>query len=262
MKSLESDSVDLILTSPPYEDARTYGGHSWKVKYLHRLGTESFRVLKSGGIVCIVIWGPVREYIKGRGTERSVSAFQMILDWRKIGFRFLDALAYGRLGVPGEYKGRFRCDWEICPVFIKPGAPHTVEKHRIAKKSRYVKRGLTSSRRSNGSMYKRKASGHNINFGVTNPSTFWWYGSVGHGHDPSCSTGHPATFSEAFARDVVRVFSNEGDLVIDPFVGSGTTGVVSLQERRRFLGFDVWKEAISIARRRIRKCLEMKPLFG
>lgn len=79
----------------------------------------------------------------------------------------------------------------------------------------------------------------------------WWYGSVGHGQDPSSSIGHPATFAEAFALDAVTVWSNPGDLVVDPFAGSATVGRACIDLGRRFVGAEQIPKYHAIGLRRL-----------
>lgn len=255
LRTLKKRSVALVCTSPPYEDARTYGGvgEGWKAKRdLHRLGKALLRVLRPGGVVAIVISAPVREYRKGFGTERGTSHLDLVRRWRKLGFRYLDTIVYGRIGAPGKWPERLRNDWEPIHVFAKPGAAITCHHSTLAIEADSItKRSTCTIRKKDGTMSRSKVGGLNVEFGLRNPGTLWWYGQIGGGNDPSTATGHPAVFAERMACDIVRVYSNEGDLVIDPFTGSGTTGVAAIRYGRRFWGCDKWKKAVRMARQRL-----------
>ena len=91
-------------------------------------------------------------------------------------------------------------------------------------------------RMADGRMRLSASPGGKEDSGVCHRGSVWSYGPVGHGHDPSASTGHPATSAEAFALDAVQVWSNPGELVLDPFAGSATVGRACIDMGRRFVG--------------------------
>jgi hypothetical protein len=163
-------------------------------------------------------------------------------EWAALdGWRLSQVLAYGRNGTPGEYHGRFRRDHEPLLVFHRDGAAHVCNKDVLAVAAAHPPHagpGATATER-DGS---KRAGGHASRESfraIRHRGSVWHYGSVGNGHDPSSSTGHPATFAEAFARDAVRVWSNPGDLVCDPFSGSGTTARACVDLSRHFVGAEV-----------------------
>lgn len=100
MSLAAATNCDLVFTSPPYENARTYGNDvSWTFEDYQRLGDAAYAALKPGGNVLMVLNGPVRQWRKGKGTERSFMPFKVMLDWaERIGFRVPDRLVYGRRG--------------------------------------------------------------------------------------------------------------------------------------------------------------------
>ena len=265
LRTLKRNSVALALTSPPYEDSRLYGDakDSWRAKRdLRRLGRELLRVLKPGGVAAIVISAPIRAYRDGYGTERGTSHIDLVRWWRKLGFRYIDTIVYGRIGAPGKWPERLRNDWEPLHIFAKPGAAITCHHSTLAIEADATpKRGTCTVRKKDGTMNRSKIGGENVEYGLRNPGTLWWYGQIGGGNDPSTATGHPAVFAERMACDIVRVFSTEGDLVIDPFVGSGTTGVAASRYHRRFWGCDKWAKAVKMARKRIGGAAGIPTLF-
>lgn len=240
---------DLILTSPPYHDARTvdaYGTAAWTMQDDRDLGDAVFAALKPGGHCLLVIDAPVREWRKGVGTERGLQPWRLLLDWAdRVGLRAVDRLAYGRLGLRGAYSGRFRNDWEPMLWFQRPGAKGFFDKTPLNAPAKHPTRwaaGMSaSSRTSDGTFYKRGASGEAIEQGVMRRGTFWDYGAVGKGCSGSPAletTGHPARFPLRLAADAVACFCPPDGLVVDPFLGSGTTMVAALQAGRRFTGGD------------------------
>ena len=233
---------DLVLTSPPYDDARTYGAAvSWAMDDYRVLGDAVFAALAPGGHCLMVLDGPVREWRKGFGTERSFTPWRVMLDWaERVGFRVPDRLAYGRHGVPGAYYGRFRNDWEPLLWFQRPGARGCFDRWPLVEKAKYDGRGGTGGNRTRaGDIETRRRSGRAVEEGVRHRGTYWNYGSVGSGRDPiGEATDHPARFFLPFAEDAVHCFCRPDGLVVDPFVGSGTSLVAAVRHGRRFVGGD------------------------
>jgi len=243
---LADGSVRLILTSPPYDNARTYEGTNEPVDF-GALARFALRVLCPGGVMAMVLDGPCRD---GR---QSITPYRVICEWSALeGWHFHQFLVYGRGGVPGNTKGWFRRDHEPLLVFVREGGEQVCAKERIAGTTPHVKSGRTK-RSAAGAMVRS----HGVeDSGISHRGSVWWYGNIGIG--PSADTGHPATFAEAFARDAVDVWSNPGDLVCDPFAGSATVGRACEDLGRRFVGAERVPKyhAIGMAR------LAQRGLFG
>jgi DNA modification methylase len=239
--------VDLIVTSPPYCDARTasaYGtAEPWREEQYKTLGDACFSALKPSGHAIVNVDAPIREWRAGFGTERGFHAWRMMLDWaERVGFRVPDRLAFGRHGLPGAYSGRFRNDWEPLLWFQKPGTDGYFNKEILDAPSPYGGGGVTTQRRADGTMYSRVASGAAVDGGITRRGTLWSYGGTGHGQSGSAdleATGHPARYPLRLALDVVACFSPDGGLVCDPFVGSGTSAVACAMLKRNVIGGDI-----------------------
>ncbi len=223
---LADASVRLILTSPPYDNARTYEGTNEPVDFA-ALARFCLRALVPGGTLAMVLDGPCEN------GKQSITPYRVICEWAALsGWFFHQFLAYGRSGVPGNTKGWFRRDHEPLLVFVKEGGEQVCAKDRIATRTMHVKSART--KRTAGGAVVRSHNGEDS--GAHHRGSVWWYGAGGNGHDPSASTGHPATFAEAFARDAVDVWSNPGELVCDPFAGSATVGRACEDLGRRFVG--------------------------
>jgi len=232
-------AADLVLTSPPYCDARTYGAAvSWGDEDYAALGDAVFAALRPGGHALINVDAPVREWRKGYGTERGFHPWRLMLDWaERVGFRVPDRLAFGRLGLPGEYAGRFRNDWEPLLWFQRPGSSNHHQPPRD--RARTTKQaGRSTSRRRDGSQRQRQKNPHN---GYVRRGTAWNYGNVGSGFVVTdiANAGHPARWPYRLARDIIRCFCPPDGIACDPFLGAGTSLVAALEHGRRFIGGDL-----------------------
>jgi len=238
--------VDLVVTSPPYCDARTasaYGtAEAWREEQYKALGDACFAALKPGGHAIVNVDAPVREWRKGFGTERGFHAWRLMLDWaERVGFRVPDRLAFGRGGLIGEYKGRFRNDWEPLLWFQKPGAAGYFDKGALDEPTKYTT-GTGGGRNPDGSMRVRPKSGDAVSRGVKRRGTLWEYGTTGYGHSGSAdleATGHPARYPLRLALDVVACFSPPAGIACDPFMGSGTSAVACAMLGRSVIGGDI-----------------------
>lgn len=236
--------VDLVLTSPPYDAARTYGhGVSFTFEDYQALGDGILSALKPGGQALVNLSGPVRDSPRG-GTERSLTPWRVLLDWvDRVGLRSPDVLAYGRMGMPGAYAGRYRQDWEPLLWFVRPGETPYFDKNSIADDA--VRGGYANlqanSRHKDGSLSVRSATGWAAEHGKRQRGTLWWYGAVGHGHGDTEleATGHPARFDFRLAKDVVVAHCPPTGTVCDPFTGSGTTALAAVSLGRSFVGGDL-----------------------
>jgi site-specific DNA-methyltransferase (adenine-specific) len=237
--------ADLIAFSPPYCDARTYGMNvSWDHADYAALGDAVFGALKPGGHALVNVDAPVREWRPGFGTERGFHPWRMMLDWaERVGFRVPDRLAFGRMGLPGAYGGRFRNDWEPLIWLQRPGAVGYFDRSPLQKDSAggpYV--GGTNRSASRDGWVDDVWAGDCAERGVTNRGTLWDYGPMGNGHTGAPdieAQDHPARWPYRLARDIVVCFCPPGGLVVDPFVGAGTTAAAAVGEGRRFIGGDL-----------------------
>ena len=123
LPTIPSNSIDLVVTSPPYDNLRSYGGYSL---CLHTLGIELFRVVKDGGVVVMVIQDQTKNRCK------TLTSFKTIIDWCDTGFNLFETLIYQRQGTEGAWwSKRFRVDHEYIPVFFKGKSPNYFNKEPI-----------------------------------------------------------------------------------------------------------------------------------
>lgn len=245
MRAKERGGVDLIATSPPYACARTYGaGVDWSMADYAAFGDAAFDALKPGGWLLLNLDAPVREWRKGFGTERGLHPWRVMLDYAdRIGFRVPDRLAFGRLGVPGEYKGRFRNDWEPLLWFQRPGGAGYFDKTVLDSKAKQSMAGVVArSREVDGSQYVRAMTGDAVARQIRRRGTLWDYDNVTQGCTGATDIErerHPARWPYRLAVDIVGCFAPPGGLVVDPFVGAGTTAAAAVALGRAFVGGDL-----------------------
>lgn len=218
--------IDLTVTSPPYDNLRTYNGslNDWSDKKWRAIIAELFRITKDGGVV---VWVVGDATINGSETGTS---FRQALWAMECGFRLHDTMLYKKAnpGIAGSnycYLNVF----EYMFVFSK-GRPASVNFIRDRKN---VRSGMTTAgatRRSVDGETSATKRFEQAEYGKR--FNIWEYATGGRGID------HPAVFPEALARDHILSWSNEGDTVFDPFTGSGTTGKMAVESNRRFVGIE------------------------
>lgn len=242
---LPDGSVDLTVTSPPYDNLRTYNGtlNDWTPEKWQAIIRELFRVTKQGGVV---VWIVADATINGSETGTS---FRQALYAMECGFRLHDTMIYQKVNpVPNEVGFRYQAAFEYMFVFSK-GKPATFNPLKVpcAMFGKVKpKRDGKQFRQADGSM--KAAHGLKYNKPEKFRHNIWQYTLTG-------AREHPAAFPEALARDHIVSWSNPGDVVLDPFLGSGTTGKMAILEGRRFIGIEREPNYFDIARRRIEDAL-------
>ena len=234
--------ADLVFTSPPYADARTYGmGCNWTDADYAALGDAVFAALKPGGHALINVDAPVREWRKGFGTERGFHPWVLMLDWaRRVGFRVPDWIVFGRYGTVGAFPTRFRNDKEPLLWFQKPGDSGFFFPIKDKNSSKIRQIGQRETRTRQGEKTAVRVT-------VESPDEVyrgdvWAYGAVGKyktGAPDIEAENHPARWPFKLAEDIVRCFCPPGGLAVDPFVGAGTSAVAALEHGRLFHGGDL-----------------------
>jgi DNA modification methylase len=241
LAAMPAESVDLVVTSPPYDDLRTYGGHSWDFP---RLAGELSRVLKTGGVI---VWN-VADATKN-GSETLTSLRQAIHFKDVCGLNVHDTMIFKRSHPPLTHN-RYEQEWEYCFVLSKgkPKAWNPIKvNHSESTKERM--RYVSNKHMLRGSDGKRDVrSLKGIPDGGRIKGNVWEY-------SPSDLTGdtvnHPAVMHKGLASDHIQSWSNPGDVVLDPFAGSGTTLKAAKELGRRFIGIEINPEYVAICHRRL-----------
>ncbi|MBN2094710.1 MAG: site-specific DNA-methyltransferase [Candidatus Aenigmarchaeota archaeon] len=244
MKLLPKNSVDLVVTSPPYDGVRVYKGNL--TFDLHATGEQIYRVLKEGGVAVMVIQDQTKDFGK------SLTTFKTVLDWcDNLGFKLFECLIYRKHGVEGAWwKQRFRVDHEYMPVFLKGKKPQYFDKEPIKIPSKHGGKVMKGSgnRRTDGTTtctVKRPINGMKC------PGTVWEYLMAGDKNP--LKRQHPAVFPDKIPCDCIKVFCPPKGIVLDPFMGCGSTAVAAKRLGRNFLGFDSVQEYCDLAHRRLKE---------
>lgn len=242
MKDIPDKSVDLTVTSPPYDNLRTYNGNieQWSLEKFKAIAKELYRVTKQGGVV---VWVVGDATINGSETGTS---FRQALFFMECGFRLHDTMIYRKTNYVPLTHNRYEQEFEYMFVFSK-GKPNTFNPIKIPCKTAGAKTsGRTFYQTNNQNI---PTAGHK-----NNPvSDFKQKGNVWDLSTNAGIKGHPAQFPEQLANDHIVSWSNEGDTVLDCFMGSGTTGKMALLNRRNFIGIELDKTYFNIAKERIEK---------
>lgn len=257
LKRMDDDSVDLVVTSPPYEDVRTYGiaydrtGEEWvdwaKERYL-----ECVRVCR--GLVAWVVEGKTRSF------RYSMTPFLLAADLHRAGVRFRHPCIYKRNGIPGSGgPDWFRNDWELILCSSKGKLPFS-DNTACGEPPKFAPGGRASHRRPDGTRVyyntERDADGNLVvnNWtqpDIANPGNVIDCGAVGGGNmgDTICHENE-APFPEDIPERFIRSCCPPDGVVLDPFIGSGTTAKVALRFGRRCIGIDLRPSQLDLTRRR------------
>jgi site-specific DNA-methyltransferase (adenine-specific) len=247
----EDSCVDLFITSPPYDNLRNYKGYTFDYKPIIK---ELYRTTKEGGVA---IWIISDATINGSETG---SSFKQALYFMECGFNLHDTMIFRKKNpIPQIYRKRYNNEFEYMFVFSK-GVVKTHNPLMID--------CLHAGLELNGTTYKNYSKNDQIRKKMANPvknqkikGNIWDY-VVGKNKEDQEAKGHPAPFPCKLAEDHILSWTNEGDLVVDPMCGSGTTCKVAQAQNRRFIGIDISEEYCAIARSRlIGKATPQKTLF-
>ena len=243
-ESIPDASIDLVVTSPPYDNLRTYGGHTWDFE---GLAAELWRTIKPGGVV---VWVVNDATVDGSETGTS---FRQALHFKEIGFRLHDTMIWERAGSFPE-TNRYHPAFEYMFVLSKD-APSSVN---ILKDRQVTNAGQVQKAR-----MERQPDG-----AIRRPDRVFVYADTGARYNvwkiksgygnataDTFTHNHPAIFPEALARDHILSWSNEGDTVLDPFSGSGTTIKMARLMGRKGIGIEIHQDYCDIAVERLRQKL-------
>ncbi len=237
MKLLEDKCIDLTVTSPPYDDLRSYKGCKWNFDIFKQIANELYRVTKDSGVVVWIVGDKTKN-----GSETGTS-FKQALYFKEIGFNLHDTMIY-QSDKPPLNHNRYEQKFEYMFVFSK-GKPKTfnpiMEDCKYAgssKKTRTFRQNGTNLEPTHGKgeVKKQKIKGN-----------VWIY-STGYNKSTSDKIAfkHPAIFPEKLCEDHIKSWSNEGDLVMDIFAGSGTVRKMCKLNNRNYIGFEIAKEYVDI----------------
>jgi len=241
VKDWPDNCVDLVVTSPPYGKLRDYKGYDFNFKLIAK---QLFRIIKRGGMV---VWIVGDETIDGNETGNS---FRQALYFKKIGFSLHDTMIYAKRGFSNPSNNRYHQIFEYMFVLskgkLKTFNPikdrRNIEKHR----------GGDTKRQKDGTMLKGNKGGSILDY-FGQRYNIWNY-KIGGGNVSTnrIAHEHPAIFPEKLAADHIISWSNENNIVLDPFCGSGTTCVATKMLGRKYIGIDISEKYCKISRKRLK----------
>lgn len=246
MKKLSDESIDIIVTSPPYEKLRAYNGYSFDFE---NIAKEIFRIMKKGGVV---VWVVSDSVLKGKinGTTESGISFRQALYFKDIGFNIHDTMIYSKKGSSLPDPTRYFQKFEYMFVLSK-GKPKTINLIKDRKNKSVGKPKTTHSRDENTNelIYYNTyiTEEYGLRYNIWNINEGYMLSTK-----DKIAFKHPAIFPEALVRDHLLSWSNEGDLVLDPFAGSGTTLKIAKQLNREYIGIEISEEYGKIIEERLK----------
>lgn len=247
MSQFDKGSIDMVLTSPPYDNLRNYKGYVFPFEQVAR---ELYRVVKNGGVVVWVVGDATID-----GSETGTS-FSQALFFKSIGFNIHDTMIFKKRNpIPQIYRRRYNNEFEYMFVFSKG---------QVATHNPIMVDCLHAGLELNGTTYKNYSKHEQKRAKMANPvkeqkikGNIWEY-VVGKNLEDQEAKGHPAPFPCELARDHISSWTNEGELVLDPMCGSGTTCKAAKQLGRDYIGIDISHEYCELAIERLSAPAELQ----
>lgn len=243
LTDLNSESIDLTITSPPYENLRSFGlsENFWNLKKFEKIAKELYRVTQKGGVI---VW--IVNDVMAKGAKTGTS-FQQALYFKGLGFNIHDVMIWEKiLG----HMGSHRCyipSFEYMFIFSKGKIRCTNLITDRVNKDYHRQQSRNRGRRGYNGDAKKEASPGKIRTPMFGKRTNIWKIPG----DKANKTGHPAVYPLSLARDHIKSWSNPGDVVLDPFLGSGTSGIAAIELGREFIGIELNRKYHDIAYERI-----------
>lgn len=239
LRGFPAECIDLTVTSPPYDGLRKYGGHTWDFE---GVAQELWRVTKPGGVL---VWVVGDATVNGSETGTS---FRQALRFMEVGFKLHDTMIYAKEIYLPRNHNRYEQQFEYMFVLTKgtPQAFHPMTipcaeagqvKQNVSRHENHAVRGRSFNRVTKDTKIRPNIWFYRTGFNMTTKD--------------KQAFEHPALFPEKLAADHITSWSNPGDLVLDPFSGSGTTAKMAAAHGRRYIGIEVSEEYCDIARGRL-----------
>lgn len=245
LKELPDACIDMVITSPPYDNLRDYDGTTlWNFEVFKSIANQIARVLKQGG-VCVWVVGDKVE--KGR---KSLTSYKQALYFDEIGLSTYDVIIYEKAGSGPPHRNRYFNTFEYMFVFSK-GKPKTIHllKDKPNKWGGKETYGVVSRREKDGTLTVKGKKTIN-EFGIR--TNIWRYANgKGFSTQDEIAYKHPAIYPEKLVEDHIMSWSDPGDLILDPFGGSGTTAKIAGQLSRDWILIEVSKDYCDIAEQRL-----------
>ena len=244
---IEEESVDLVVTSPPYDNLRDYDKTiKWDFNVFKEVADLLYKVMKQGSVVVWVVSDATKD------GNKTLTSFKQAIYFQEIGFNIYDVIIYEKSGSGPPHPNRYFNTFEYMFILSK-GKPKTVNLLRD-KKNKWggqLTFGDVTRREKDGSLTNKGQKRIN-EYGVR--TNIWRYNNgKGFTSSDSIAHEHPAIFPEKLAEDHILSWSNEGDIVLDPFGGSGTTIKMAEKLNRNWIYIEKVEKYILVAKERLDK---------
>jgi len=239
MREMPDECVDLTITSPPYDNLRDYDSYTFNFK---RIAEQLFRVTKVGGVVVWIIGDATID-----GSETGTS-FKQALYFKDIGFSLYDTMIYHKISIPknhARYEQEFEYMFILARGKIKTFNPIMIKNKQAGRKdpkSTFRHGGTSTGKMHTPQSVKKERIEGNV-----------WFYEVGFmlSSKDNIAFNHPAIFPDKLALDHVISWSDEDNVILDPFLGSGTTAKACKLLHRKFIGIEINPEYCKIAEERL-----------
>ena len=242
--SMDAESVKLVVTSPPYDNLREYNeSSSWNFDVFKQVADGLVRTLKPGGVIAWNVADAIVEMHKKQGTSRTGTSFRQCLYFQEQGLNFHDLIIYEKPAARFSASAnglRYSDVFEYVFILTK-GTPDHMQVIADKKNKGFGTTFTKDGGRNKDGTRNRDAEKKQIavkEFGVRH--NIWRINNSCGAHGmPKEAYDHPALMPQELADDLIRSYSREGDLVLDPFMGSGTTARMAYKNNRKYIGFEI-----------------------
>ena len=262
LKGIPDASIDLIFTSPPYADQRkhVYGGISPDeyVSWFLPKAEQFLRVLKPTGTFILNIKERV---VNG---ERHIYVLDMILEMRKQGWLWTEEFMWHKKNsFPGKWPNRFRDNWERLLQFNKTKKFNMYQDAVMVPVGDWAKdrlANLSETDKTRDESKVRSGFGKNVSNWVGRDMVYPT--NVIHMATECSNRNHSAVFPLELPKWFIKLFTQPGDFVLDPFIGSGTTALAAIELGRNYVGIDVNQEYVQLSQSRVSESQIRMPIIA